>query len=135
MVKRKHTVNGEARFSTAIAEAVASLGQFRVMEAERIKRMMWTELDDELADALILRAFEKGIINSHQLPHVLREWRQPTFDEFEERTAWSLFNAFTTILGRKAVGQPQAHALQTMRLNSLIVPQALATEARYELAT
>lgn len=30
------------------------------------------------ADALILRAFEKGIVSSPHLPGVIREWRNPT---------------------------------------------------------
>jgi hypothetical protein len=29
---------------------------------------------------------------------VLKEWRQPSHAEFEPRTAWSLFNAFTETL-------------------------------------
>ncbi len=130
LVKRKHTVNGEARFSTAIAEAVTNLGDFQQMEARRIRTMMHAELSPERADSLILRAFERGIVSTLQLPHVLREWRNPSYGEFEDRTVWSLFNAFTTVLAGRATKQPQAHALQTMRLNALLS----ATDAEQPLA-
>ncbi len=120
LVKRKHTVNGGARFTSAIAEAVTRLGDFQQLEAQRIKTMMHADLSAERADSLILRAFENGIISTLQLPNVIREWRTPSCGEFEDRTVWSLFNAFTTVLAGRALRQPQAHAVQTMRLNGLL---------------
>jgi hypothetical protein len=98
MVKRKHTRFGEQRFSSAIANAVTALQVFREMKAQRLKRLMNTELREEQADSFILRAFEKGIISTLQLPLVLKEWRTPSFEEFEPRTAWSLLKALTTVL-------------------------------------
>ena len=120
MVKRKHTINGERNFVAAIAQAIHSLGEFKEAEAERIRAMMHAELRPEMADSLILRAFERGIISAPQLPLVIREWREPRFEEFEARTVWSLFNAFTTVLGPRATSQPQKFAVQTMRLSSLM---------------
>jgi hypothetical protein len=32
------------------------------------------------------------------VPTVIKEWREPSYPEFGERTAWSLFNAFTEVL-------------------------------------
>ena len=134
MVKRKHTLRGEARFAEGIAQAVMSLTQFKEMEQARIRAMVNTDLKSDLADALILRAYEKGIISILDLAHVLKEWRQPSFDEFSDRTVWSLFNAFTTALGQRALKQPQAFAVQTMRLNSLLEVKDAASP-HYALAT
>jgi hypothetical protein len=120
LVKRKHTRFGEQRFANAIANAVTALQSFREMEAERLRRLMNTELREEEADSFILRAFEKGIISTHQLPAVLKEWRSPSFEEFEPRTAWSLLNAFTTVLRDRAERQPQSFMVQTMCLNNLL---------------
>ena len=39
MVKRKHTLRGEARFAEGIAQAVMSLTQFKEMEKARIQAM------------------------------------------------------------------------------------------------
>src|SRR5271156_873110 len=61
LVKRKHTVNGARNFQAAICQAVISIGEFREMEAVRIKKMMERELSTDRADSLILRSYEKGI--------------------------------------------------------------------------
>src|SRR5262249_10353774 len=68
LVRKKHTLNGERNFVRSIASAVTSLASFRETEADRIRRFMHQELSAELADALILRAYERGIVGAHQLP-------------------------------------------------------------------
>jgi hypothetical protein len=73
-----------------------------------------------LAESLILRAWERGIISSPQLPLILKAWRQPEQLDFRERTAWSLFNAFTTVLTRRAVTNPPVFVAATMRLHHLL---------------
>jgi hypothetical protein len=118
LVSRKHTRHGQARFSDAIAQAVVALGHFKTIEAKRIRQFMETEVSNDLADALLLRGYERGIISTHQLPHVIKEWRDPTYVEFKDRTLWSLFNCVTTILGQKT--RPAKQAVLTMRLNSLL---------------
>ena len=129
MVRRKHTRNGERNFGNAIANAVTALGQFKEMEQERIRLLMQTELRPEIADSLILRAYEKGMLSIHHLPRVIQEWRKPSFEEFQPRTAWSLLNAFTTVLKDRAEKNPAQFAVQTIRLNSLLEPTATpATE-------
>lgn len=126
LVKRKHTINGARNFQAAIAQAVISLGDFKEMEAIRIKRMMERELSSDRADSLILRSYEKGIIFALQLPLVLKEWREPSFEEFQPRTTWSLFNAFTSVLRERATTQPSKYAVQTIRLNAMLEPTAPA---------
>lgn len=120
LVRKKHTLHGEKRFVQAISGAVGTLQSFKEAEAERIRRFIHLELSADQADALILRAYERGIIGAHHLPRVIREWRSPAFEEFQPRTVWSLFNAFTSALRDRAVEQPQAFATQTMRLNGLL---------------
>jgi hypothetical protein len=117
LVKSKHTLNGEQRFAKAVAEAVARLSDFRLEEAARIRKLQHMELADAWADSLILRAFEKDIVSTQLLPHIIREWRRPKFDEFRERTAWSLWNAFTSVLAKRMFKDPYKFAVQTMHLN------------------
>lgn len=120
LVRRKHTVNGAARFAEAIALAVRNFAQFRTHEAARIRRFQQTEIDDRHAESLILRMFGRRIISHRSLPGVIREWRSPSFGEFQDRTAWSLFNAATTILGDRQRSNPQSHSHLTMRLGALL---------------
>ncbi len=122
LVRRKHTRHGERNFGNAIANAVTALQQFKELEQERIRLLMQTELRPEIADSLLLRAYEKGILSVHHLPQVIEEWREPSFEEFRPRTAWSLLNAFTTVLRERAQRQPAQFAVQTMRLNALLEP-------------
>jgi hypothetical protein len=124
LVRRKHTINGERDFGRRIFEAVGSLGSFREQEAVRIERLRETELGDDRADALILRAFERSIVGPRELPRVLQQWRNPPFEEFRARTAWSLLNAFTAAMKERADSQPHVHAVQTIRLNALLSPSA-----------
>lgn len=119
-VKRKHSLRGAINFQNDIAAAVHKLGEFRLIEQERIKLMMHRELSEMEADSIILRAFERGIISAPYLPRIIREWREPQYDEFRDRTAFSLLNCFTTILGERAQRNPSEYAVQTMRLNSFI---------------
>lgn len=120
LVRRKHTRHGERDFVRNIAAAVGGLQSFREAEADRIRRFAATELTADQADALILRAYERGIVGARQLAGVVHAWRNPTHDDFRPRTVWSLFNAFTTAMKGRAVEQPHAHAVATMQLNGLL---------------
>lgn len=129
LVRRKHTLHGMRAFGTAIGAAVASLTSFKEAEAERIRRMVEMELTPPQASHVILTAFRRGIISSLQLPHVCKAWEEPAHDQFQPRTAWSLFNAFTEVLKPRAVAAPQQFVAQTIRLNGLMLPEASHAQA------
>lgn len=120
MVRRKHTARAEQRFQADIAEAVAKLKGFRERESLRIERMRSTEVGPVAAESYILRGYERGIVPARQLGGVIKEWRNPSFPEFEGRTFWTLLQAFTTALGDTIQGDPQKHALRTMRLSAML---------------
>jgi hypothetical protein len=123
IVKKKHTVHGGVRFREAITRAVGELEAFRAVEARRIERMRDTQLTNDQADALILRACYQHRIVSHRLvPAVLKGWNAPGHDDFRARTSWSLYNAFTGALADRARTNPQKHAAATMRLAALLAP-------------
>ena len=66
---------------------------------------------------------DEEVIGARQLPLVLKEWRQPQFEEYQPRTAWTLLNAFTGVLGRtRETTHPAQAALTTMRLRRLLSP-------------
>jgi hypothetical protein len=43
-------------------------------------------------------AWGNGLIGDRQLPVIKQEWLTPSFEEFERRNQWSLYNAFTHAL-------------------------------------
>ena len=128
VVARKHTRHGEFHFGGDIAATMPKLGEFRAQEAQRLQTLHSTEVSNMQAESVILRAFEKGIVPAQLLGDIIREWRSPSFPEFNPRTLWSLASAFTTVLGRegKQVRNPNQYCLTTMKLNSLITPVAVA---------
>ncbi len=129
MVRRKHTLNGMRAFGSAIGQAVASLASFKDMEANRIQRLTELELSPSAASHFILTAFRRGIINSHQIADVCKEWETPRHEDFRPRTAWSLFNAFTEILRNRAITSPQTFVASTIRLNGLMLPPVQEAKA------
>jgi hypothetical protein len=122
LVNRKHTLNGNARFREAIVQAVQGLETFRAVESRRVELMRAAALTDVEAESLILRAYERRIVSHRLLPDVIRGWREPGHDDFQARTTWSLYNAFTGALADRARSNPQQHAALTMRLASLLTP-------------
>lgn len=122
LISRKHTKNGLTHFSSDISNAVARLDQFKVDEARRIEVMQRTELHEERAESLIVRALDKNIINTQEISKVLSEWRQPSFKDFEARTYWGLMNAFTTVMGKGEGNNPSRYAVRTMKLSAHLLP-------------
>lgn len=126
MVRRKHSLNGAARFSADIANAVMQLTSFKDAETVRIAAMHETELTDMAADSLILRAVtEKGIMPLRSIPAVVREWKEPRHELFQPRTAWSLFNAFTAAFASLQGSNPAELARRTMRLSAMLSPKSV----------
>ena len=134
-MNRKHTRNGAERFAEAIALAVQSLSSFRQAESERIKLFQYTDISNDRADALMLRAYERNFVSHRLLPRVIQEWRKPSFEEFEPRTLWSLANAFTTVLGERHKSNPQQFANLTIGLQAFLEnPEAPVPEVSHDQA-
>jgi hypothetical protein len=134
LVTRKHTRNGATRFQEAICQATQSLVQFREVESQRIRRYQHLELTDVKADSVLLRAYEQDVVSHRLLPQVIKEWRTPSFEEFGVRTAWSLLNAFTSVLGGRLKTNPQQFAALTIRLQDLLDRELFPAEPVAALA-
>ncbi len=123
VIARKHTVFGADRYIEAIAVQVRKLADYREMETRRVQWMMETALTDEKAESLLLRAYEQGILTQRSLPKAIAEWRQPSFEDFDEKNYWRMQNGITLAIGKRAQSNPQAHALATIRLGHLLSPE------------
>lgn len=129
VVSKRHTRYGSDRYVEGISKAVASLGQYQVAQAEWISGLRSRNLTRQEADSIILRSFEDDLIGSRQLPLLIDEWRKPEHDEFREPTAWSLWNAFTAVLGKTTqASNPGKAASTTIRLQGLFNPQVIDAE-------
>lgn len=104
VLKRRHTSRIE--LGDLVAMAVSELeSEFLTLEnvCETLKIRYLTS-DDE-ARAIIVRAAERGAINSSDIVPVFREYKEPSHEEFVEPTRWSLLNAFTEVIKKYTPGR------------------------------
>ena len=123
VVSKKHTRFGQERYLEGISRAVTGLQQYQQTVGSWIERLQHWDLSEDAANSYLLRAYEQDIIGARLLPQVIREWRQPVFDEYRPRNAWSLWNCFTGVLSRtRQKSHPSQAALTTIRLQRLLSP-------------
>ncbi len=122
VIAKKHTRFGENRYREGIANAVSTLPQFVANETRRIESMKSEELSEDQANSLILKSAERRVIGWRAIPEVLREWRAPSNEAFQPRTAYSLLNAFTEVLKGRFEKYPLKAAYETISLQKLLCP-------------
>ncbi len=107
-LKRKHTtgLDLQAELSAAIVRCVEHFDRY----ATEVRNFKDTDLTDLTAKALMHDAFVYRLLPLRLLPAVAQEYFRPSYAEFTERTAWSLYNAFTHVAKRLPDG-PRFRAL------------------------
>ena len=93
---RKHTGEVFPALKEMMKVAVARMERdFEKTQAD-VLIMKDIDLTTTLAAELVGRMFvEERILNSNEVNEVVRQWRNPRFDDFKPRTMWSLYNAAT----------------------------------------
>lgn len=118
-VSKRHTRFGKDRFDEGISRAMQNLGQYRQMEAKRIEHYKSFELDETDAACCLLHAYEQEILPTTLLDKAISEWREPSHEEFRERTMFSMMQAVTEVLKSKR-NNPQKFAALTMKMYGLL---------------
>lgn len=77
------------------SRAVRRLGERFLQVDERIARYRDRRITAPLAHDLVIKAVDCQALMPSQIPAVLKEWREPSHEEFRIRNAWSLFNTTT----------------------------------------
>jgi len=96
-LSRKHTRHAFRDLRQLMARAVGQLGEkFRRLD-ERVVAYQHQPFGDREAHDFIVRSIDSRVITPTQVPEVLKEWREPSYDAFRPRTLWSLFNAYTEV--------------------------------------
>src|SRR5439155_19368332 len=106
------------------SRAVTGHEHVRQPAAGRVERCMGTEVSDVVAESLVLRAFERGIVSHRLLSPLIQQWRQPPFAAFAPRTLWSLEQAHTTVLAEYARSNPQRFCALSLALQALLAEAA-----------
>ena len=95
---RKHTRFIGRDLPFMIERAIGQLMQKWHDQDVRINAYRTYDLEDKDAHDLIIRATDVGACSNRLVPTILKEWRESPHEQFHERNAWSLFNAFTEAL-------------------------------------
>ena len=106
-IKRRHTANAKRDLPGLVGELIEPLALHREQQYRTFERYKGTLLTDQQADHAVLNMFRQGIINIQRVPEVLSEWEAPTFEEFDQRNAWRLFNAATFALTGRVIENAQ----------------------------
>ena len=115
VLKRRHTSRIE--LSALVNTTVGELeNQFLTLEnvCEDLK-VSYFRSDDDVRSSIV-KAAERGAINSSDILPVFREFKKPSHEEFCEPTRWSLLNAFTETIKKYTPGRVDAsyRALTTL---------------------
>jgi len=101
--KRKHTVginrDRDDHFEmvySLVDVAVRGLKREAETQTKRIQSFMQIGCEDTDARWVIMEAAKSGVIGAAQTMKVLKHWETPEHPEFNDRSAWSLVNAFTS---------------------------------------
>ena len=120
VISKRHTRFGEDRFREGIANAVGKLASHQQLEAERIERLKDLRLSESRAESFLLRAWDKGLVGTRMLRPLLNEWRNPSFKEFEKRSAWSMLSAYTHIAKDRQRRYPNRAAYEVMQFQRML---------------
>ena len=96
-MKRRHTPGIMNTLPHQIDEMVDQLSHKWKMNECRYDGYHDTVLTSEQVHDLVMLSFREGAIASSKISKVMDCWDTPPHEEFEPRTAWSLFNAFTEV--------------------------------------
>jgi hypothetical protein len=117
VIRTKHTAKLKMRLPGLVGELIEPIAEQREAQARKITHYRTAELSEPMADHIVLQAYREGIINVTRIAEVVKEYTDPTFEEFkDQRTAWALLNSFTFVLTGKIVENPSV----TTKLHKII---------------
>ena len=112
---RKHTAHIRKDLIDKIRAIIRKTDQQNKRMEHTVDYYKSVRMSDRKAHHMVVKALDGGATLPRRLPQVLDEWRKPRHQEFEPRTAWSLFNAFTESM--KSAGDIGTHVGRTSRLH------------------
>jgi len=95
---RRHTKHILGDLGNVVARTFGKLTEAWVNQNTRFDAYKEQGLSRLEAHDLIIQGFQRGACTSTQIRRVLEQYHTPNHPEFQERNAWSLFNAFTEVL-------------------------------------
>lgn len=111
-VTRKHTVNVFRDLPDMIYRMLTSVSTMKAKMAEEIEVMKGTSLTASQAHHILVMAVRKNALPASRLPKVIAAYDELDNSDFDPGTAWSLFNAFTGVIGTQSPWQQMDNTLR-----------------------
>jgi hypothetical protein len=102
---RKHTRHIVRDLPSLVSSGIGRMLEKWHDQSTRFNAYKEGRINDIAAHDLIIRATDVGVCSNRLIPSVLKEWREPTHEEFSTRNIWSLFNSFTEALKDGALSE------------------------------
>jgi len=113
---RKHTANVFRDLPDLIYRMLSQVSTMREQIDGEIAAMKGRDLVPPEAHHLMVSAIRRRVLPASVLPKVLQAWDKPRHPEFQPRTAWSLYNAFTEVMKTRS---PRLQMEGTLKLHRL----------------
>jgi hypothetical protein len=126
-LSRKHTRFISNDLERLVSRAVATLISAEHKQTLRFDQYKAANLDDRDAAKLLMDALTAKAVTTQKVEAVWSQWRKPDHEEFAERNAWSLFNAFTEVY--------KGDSLDLVRKRSQLLQGTIDTFVGLSLAT
>jgi uncharacterized protein DUF932 len=114
--QRKHTAHVFRDLPDLIYRMLGQVSSMRSRIDNEIAAMKVRELPPAHAHHLMVEAVKASVVPASRLPKVIEAWERPRHEEFQPRTAWSLFNAFTEV---QKSASPRLQMEESLRLSAL----------------
>lgn len=122
-IAKRHVKHFDAAVPALIDEALARLGHTLAVQDERMNAYMKTNVKHEAyLNDLLVRLYEAKVFPITNLPHIKREYLNPSFREFAAReNLWRVLNAITFV--RKGADLFY-YAKDTMQMEAILDEEA-----------
>lgn len=121
IVKRKHT--SQIDVTSHVGSVFDQFLDQRTILNRMVEELQGRDLTDDKAVNMVVDAADAGAISSSHILPVVREWREPSHEEFRPRNAWSLYNAHTEVMKKQSADR-QRDGFRA--LNQVFVPDLVA---------
>jgi len=113
---RRHTKNIFRDLPQVISRTIGQLADKWAFQDKRFDAYRNTDVSNKEACFLVRQAYRAGACKKTDAMDILDQWETPNHPEFEDRNAWSLFNAFTEELKGNLIALPK----RTQALHGLL---------------
>jgi len=83
------------RLRDKIEGALAQVDAFVKVQNDFYTHLQNTEIDNNMASDVIIQTARQNVIPKKDILDISNEWLNPQHEDFKDRNAWSLYNAFT----------------------------------------